>query len=158
MWCGTFWGYFKMRLISFFAIGLIFGMGIALSGMANPAKVLNFFDVAGNWDPSLVLVMISAWLVTVVGYFVVLKRPKPVWADVFNLPQAKQIDLPLIGGAATFGIGWGLTGYCPGGSIPALGLGLPEPFIFVAAMIGGIIFAKFLRSRGTFARVAKASQ
>ena len=119
-----------MRLISFYAIGLVFGMGIALSGMANPAKVLNFFDVAGNWDPSLLL---------------------------FSLPQAKQIDLPLIGGATVFGIGWGLTGYCPGGSIPALGLGLPEPFIFVAAMIGGIIFAKFLRSRATFAQTVRNS-
>lgn len=146
-----------MRLISFYAIGLVFGMGIALSGMANPAKVLNFFDVAGNWDPSLVLVMISAWLVTVIGYFVVLKRPKPVWAEVFSLPQAKQIDAPLIGGAATFGIGWGLTGYCPGGSIPALGLGLPEPFIFVAAMIAGIILAKILRSRTTYARAAQST-
>lgn len=145
-----------MRLLSFFLIGLIFGMGIALSGMANPAKVLNFFDVAGTWDPSLLLVMASALVVTGFGYFVVLKQPKPAWAEKFSLPQATQIDAPLVGGAATFGIGWGITGYCPGGSIPALGLGETEPFIFVAAMIVGIIFAKFLRSRSTFAQLSKA--
>jgi len=140
-----------MRLISTFVIGLIFGIGITIGGMANPAKVLNFFDIAGTWDPSLLLVMVSALVVTAIGYFFVLKRPKPILEDVFSLPAAKQIDMPLILGSTAFGIGWGITGFCPGGSIPALGLAIPDPVIFVGAMVVGITIAKQLRSRAAFA-------
>ena len=139
-----------MRLISTFIIGLIFGTGITIGGMANPAKVINFFDVAGTWDPSLLLVMVSALVVTAIGYFFVLKRPKPVLEDVFSLPAAKQIDAPLVLGSATFGIGWGITGFCPGGSIPALGLMLPDPIIFFGSMVAGITLAKYLRGRAAF--------
>ncbi|MEQ8447737.1 MAG: YeeE/YedE family protein [Pelagibacterium sp.] len=126
-------------------IGLIFGAGIAISGMANPAKVLNFFDFAGTWDPSLALVMGGALAVTALGYFFVLKRPAPVFDKAFHLPTSKDIDLPLVAGSATFGIGWGITGFCPGGSIPALGLGEPDAFVFVASMVGGIILARSAR-------------
>lgn len=126
-------------------IGLIFGAGIAISGMANPAKVLNFFDFAGTWDPSLALVMGGALAVTAVGYFFVLKRPAPVFDKAFHLPTSKDIDLPLVAGSAIFGIGWGITGFCPGGSIPALGLGEPDAFVFVASMVGGIILARSAR-------------
>jgi uncharacterized membrane protein YedE/YeeE len=142
-----------MKLISTFIIGLIFGTGITIGGMANPAKVLNFFDIAGTWDPSLLLVMVSALVVTAIGYFRVLKRPKPVFEDVFSLPAAKQIDAPLVLGSATFGIGWGITGFCPGGSIPALGLMLPDPLIFFVAMVAGIVIAKQLRGRAAFKTV-----
>jgi uncharacterized membrane protein YedE/YeeE len=142
-----------MKLISTFIIGLIFGTGITIGGMANPAKVLNFFDIAGTWDPSLLLVMVSALVVTAIGYFLVLKRPKPVFEDVFSLPAAKQIDAPLVLGSATFGIGWGITGFCPGGSIPALGLMLPDPLIFFVAMVAGIVIAKQLRGRAAFKTV-----
>jgi hypothetical protein len=126
-------------------IGLIFGAGIAISGMANPAKVLNFFDFAGIWDPSLALVMGGALAVTALGYFFVLKRPAPVFDKAFHLPTSKDIDLPLVAGSAIFGIGWGITGFCPGGSIPALGLGEPDAFVFVASMVGGIILARSAR-------------
>jgi uncharacterized membrane protein YedE/YeeE len=126
-------------------IGLIFGAGIAISGMANPAKVLNFFDFAGTWDPSLALVMGGALVVTALGYFFVLKRPAPVFDKAFHLPTSKDIDLPLVAGSAIFGIGWGITGFCPGGSIPALGLGEPDAFVFVASMVGGIILARSAR-------------
>lgn len=126
-------------------IGLIFGAGIAISGMANPAKVLNFFDFAGIWDPSLALVMGGALVVTALGYFFVLKRPAPVFDKAFHLPTSKDIDLPLVAGSAIFGIGWGITGFCPGGSIPALGLGEPDAFVFVASMVGGIILARSAR-------------
>ena len=126
-------------------IGLIFGAGIAISGMANPDKVLNFFDFAGTWDPSLALVMGGALAVTAVGYFFVLKRPAPVFDKAFHLPTSKDIDLPLVAGSAIFGIGWGITGFCPGGSIPALGLGEPDAFVFVASMVGGIILARSAR-------------
>lgn len=126
-------------------IGLIFGTGIAVSGMANPAKVLNFFDVSGTWDPSLAFVMGGALLVTAVGYFVVLKRPRPVFDKAFHLPARKDIDMPLLAGSAVFGVGWGISGFCPGGSIPALGLGEPDALVFVAAMVGGIALARAAR-------------
>lgn len=134
------------RVLAGFAIGLIFGAGIALSGMINPAKVLNFFDLAGHWDPSLACVMAGALAVTAVGYRFFLRRPAPVLDTRFHLPTRRDIDLPLLGGAAIFGIGWGITGFCPGGSIPALGLGEPRAFLFVAALAVGIITTRALRN------------
>jgi uncharacterized membrane protein YedE/YeeE len=103
------------RTISAGLIGLIFGTGIALSGMANPAKVLNFFDIAGSWDPSLALVMASALVVTAIGYRFVLMRDKPVVEARFHLPTGRKLDLPLVAGSAIFGVGWGISGFCPGG-------------------------------------------
>lgn len=126
-------------------IGLIFGAGIAISGMANPAKVLNFFDIAGTWDPSLAFVMGGALAVTALGYAFVLKRPRPLLDKTFHLPQRKTIDTPLVAGSVVFGIGWGIAGFCPGGSIPALGLGEPDAFVFVASMVLGIIAARMMR-------------
>ncbi|APF39534.1 YeeE/YedE family protein [Chelatococcus daeguensis] len=125
--------------------GLVFGAGIAVSGMINPAKVLNFFDLAGSWDPSLAFVMGGALIVTAIGYRVVLQRPKPLLDETFHLPTARRIDLPLVSGAAVFGIGWGITGFCPGGAVPALGLGQPRALIFVTSMLAGIALARFLR-------------
>jgi uncharacterized membrane protein YedE/YeeE len=135
-----------LRILSAAAIGLVFGAGIAISGMGNPAKVLNFFDVFGTWDPSLLLVMASALIVTFIGYRFVLKRPAPVFDLKFHLPAKRDLDLPLVAGSAIFGIGWGIAGFCPGGAIPALGLGQPTPVLFVAAMIGGILLANALRA------------
>ena len=126
-------------------IGLVFGTGIALSGMANPAKVLNFFDLAGAWDPSLLLVMASALVVTAIGYRFVLKRAKPVCDAKFHLPTNHKLDVPLVAGSAVFGIGWGLSGFCPGGAIPALGLGEVSAWAFVGAMLVGIFAARTLR-------------
>ena len=126
-------------------IGIVFGTGIAVSGMSNPAKVLNFFDVAGTWDPSLLLVDDSALLVTSIGYRFVLRRPKPVLEARFHLPTNRRIDMPLIAGAAVFGIGWGISGFCPGGAIPALGLGEVTAWAFVGAMMAGIFAARTLR-------------
>jgi uncharacterized protein len=110
-----------MRLVYTFLIGIIFGTGIALSGMANPAKVLNFFDIAGSWDPSLAFVMGGALLVTFIGYRLVLPRKAPLFDSSFHLPTSKLIDARLVGGAAIFGLGWGISGFCPGGALPALG-------------------------------------
>lgn len=98
-----------MRLFICYLIGLIFGVGISISGMANPAKVINFFDLAGAWDPSLAFVMGGALVVTFIGYQFVLKRPAPMLGDGFKLPTRSDLDLPLIGGSAVFGIGWGLS-------------------------------------------------
>ncbi|MGJ8596266.1 DUF6691 family protein [Sulfitobacter sp.] len=135
-----------MKLIFSYLCGLIFGVGIAISGMANPAKVLNFFDISGTWDPSLAFVMGGALIVTFIGYRFVLKRPAPTFAETFQLPTRSDLDLPLIGGSAVFGVGWGIAGFCPGGALPALGTGRSEVFIFVAALLVGIIAAKALQA------------
>lgn len=134
-----------LRTISAGLIGLVFGTGIALSGMANPAKVLNFFDIAGIWDPSLALVMASALVVTAIGYRFVLNRDKPVVEARFHLPTGRKLDLPLVAGSAIFGVGWGISGFCPGGAIPALGLGEPTAWIFVGTMLSGIVAARTIR-------------
>lgn len=133
-----------MKLLTTYLIGVIFGAGIALSGMGNPAKVLNFFDVAGSWDPSLILVMGGALSVTFVGYRLVLGRSGPIFAQGFALPSSRVIDLKLVGGSALFGVGWGMTGFCPGGALPMLGTGLADVFLFVAAMTAGLAVGKAL--------------
>ncbi len=139
-----------IRIVLALAAGLVFGTGILVSGMANPAKVLNFFDLggiaAGTWDPSLAFVMGGALAVTAIGYRLVLRRPAPVAADRFHLPSSTALDARLIGGAALFGVGWGISGFCPGGVVPALGLGRAEPLVFVAAMILGMIAARGIES------------
>lgn len=142
------------RILTAAAIGITFGIGIAISGMANPAKVLNFFDFAGTWDASLGLVMASALAVAAIGYRFVLKRPRPVLEAKFHLPGNRKLDLPLVAGSAVFGIGWGITGFCPGGAIPALGLGEPSAWIFVGAMLAGIAAARTVR----FALQQRATQ
>jgi uncharacterized membrane protein YedE/YeeE len=126
-------------------IGLIFGTGIALSGMANPAKVLNFFDIAGTWDPSLAFVMGGALIVTAIGYRSVLRRDRPLYEAKFHLPTNRRLDLPLVAGSAVFGIGWGISGFCPGGAIPALGLGEISAWAFVGSMLVGISAARIIR-------------
>ncbi|MBO0346219.1 YeeE/YedE family protein [Roseibium sp. CAU 1637] len=136
-----------MRLFFALLAGLLFGSGIALSGMINPAKVLNFFDVAGSWDPSLAFVMGGAVIVTFIGYRLAWRRKTPFLADGFQLPAENSIDCQLLAGSAIFGIGWGIAGFCPGGSLPALGLGQGDAVLFVTAMIGGILVARSVKTR-----------
>ena len=136
-----------MRLVLTYIIGLIFGLGIVISGMANPAKVLNFFDFAGSWDPSLAFVMGGALATTFVGYRLTLRRTHPIFAQDFHLPTRVEIDIPLITGATIFGLGWGISGFCPGGALPAVGTGLIEVAIFTAAMMGGILITRFFQNR-----------
>jgi uncharacterized protein len=143
-----------MRLISTYLIGLIFGIGISISGMANPAKVVNFFDIAGSWDPSLAFVMGGALIVAFVGYRIVFTRPAPMMEQKFYLPDATHLDARLIGGSALFGVGWGIAGFCPGGALPALGTGRIEVIAFVAALIAGIFAAKWMMA-ATHARAAR---
>lgn len=135
-----------MQLIFIYLIGVIFGTGIVLSGMANPAKVINFFDIAGTWDPSLAFVMGGALIVTAVGYRLVFGRARPLFEGRFVLPTARNLDARLIGGSAVFGVGWGIAGFCPGGALPALGTGRIEVILFIAALLGGIFAAKFLQN------------
>jgi uncharacterized membrane protein YedE/YeeE len=146
-----------MKLVAGYLIGLTFGLGIAISGMINPAKVLNFFDVAGSWDPSLAFVMGGAVLVTFVGYRLVFVRLRPLLDDHFHLPKASAIDARLVGGAALFGVGWGIAGFCPGGALPALGTGRAEVLLFVAAMLAAILATRAVLDRAACApgRIAK---
>jgi len=136
-----------MRLLSGFLVGLIFGVGIAVSGMINPAKVLNFFDIAGTWDPSLAFVMGGALVTTFLGYRLVLRRAKPLIEARFQIPTARDIDARLLGGAAVFGVGWGIAGFCPGAAVPALGSGKWEVALFVAALLAGLWVARMIRDR-----------
>lgn len=142
-----------MRLLSALLVGLVFGVGIAVSGMINPAKVLNFFDLAGTWDPSLIFVMGGALLTTFVGYRVVLKRPGPLVEAEFKLPTATALDARLIGGSAVFGLGWGIAGFCPGAAVPALGSGRYEVVAFVAALLAGLWVAKTIQTKQADKRV-----
>lgn len=137
-----------MKMVATYLIGLVFGVGISISGMSNPAKVLNFFDIAGTWDPSLIFVMGGALVTTFIGYRLVLGRTAPVFEGSFRLPASRTIDAKLVGGSALFGIGWGLSGFCPGGALPALGTGRWEVFAFTAALLVGIVLAKFIQSIG----------
>ena len=136
-----------MKLILSYIAGLIFGLGISISGMANPAKVLNFFDVAGSWDPSLAFVMGGALMVTAIGYRLVMRRAAPACDTQFHVPGNRQLDARLLGGSLVFGIGWGIAGFCPGGALPAIGTGRIEVLVFVAALIIGILIAKTLQTR-----------
>lgn len=122
--------------------GVLFGVGLALAQMIDPNKVLAFLDLAGAWDPSLVLVMGGGAGVTALLFPWVLRRSRPQLDDRFHLPVKRQVDGQLLSGAALFGIGWGLAGYCPGPALVALTLGTVEPWWFIAAMIAGSLACK----------------
>lgn len=117
--------------------GVVFGLGLAVAEMTNPLKVLDFLDLAGNWDPSLAFVMGGAVMVTLVAFRFVLRRPVPLYGDRFHLPTLTQLDRKLLGGAALFGIGWGLAGYCPGPALATILSGNSETWLFVPAMLVG---------------------
>ena len=131
-----------MKVLAALICGLVFGAGITISGMINPAKVLNFFDIAGAWDLSLAFVMGGAVAVTFIGYRLVWRRSSPLFAQRFQVPTSKHIDSKLIGGSALFGIGWGIAGFCPGAAIPALATGRWEVALFLAAVLGGFVLRR----------------
>ena len=130
-------------LINLFG-GTLFGLGLTVSGMVNPQKVIGFLDVAGDWDPTLAFVMGGALLVAIPAFRLILRRSHPVLAEEFELPTKKDVDGPLLGGAALFGIGWGLAGFCPGPAVTALASGLLPVFAFVAAMVVGMAAYKWI--------------
>ena len=136
-----------MSIIFAILAGVIFGAGLTLSDMVNPARVLNFLDIAGSWDPTLIFVMAGGLAVTTLGYKLIFRRSSPVFDDKFNLPTQRQIDLPLVGGAALFGVGWGLAGICPGPALADLVTLDPKVLLFVAAMLVGMIAASAWRDR-----------
>lgn len=126
------------------ASGLLFGLGLGLSQMIDRERVLGFLDVTGRWDPTLLLVLGGAVTVTVIAFRFVLQLPQPVFATKFRLPTRKDVDLPLVLGAAVFGIGWGIAGYCPGPAIVALALKSWSPVLFLGAFFAGSLTAKLI--------------
>ena len=138
-----------MKQVSALVVGIIFGLGLSLSHMVDPDKVINFLDLFGHWDASLAFVMGGAILVTFPGYRWVLGRKKPLFEQHFHLPTDNRIDASLMFGAALFGLGWGLSGYCPGPAVAALTINPHEAFIFIPAMIAGGLAARWLRGSPT---------
>ncbi len=126
------------RLAAALAAGLIFGLGLSISGMLDPARVRGFLDVTGAWDPSLIFVLGGAVSVSALGYALSRLRPRPYLAERFEIPPGRPIDAPLMFGSVLFGVGWGLSGFCPGPAVAALSLGSLPVFVFVAAMLLGM--------------------
>ena len=127
-----------MSIVTSLLAGLVFGLGLILSGMANPAKVLAFLDLAGPWDPSLALVMVGAIAVGFVGFAIAKRRTTSYLGQVLKLPASRAIDARLVGGSLLFGAGWGIAGFCPGPALVALGMGELKAAVFVAAMLLGM--------------------
>lgn len=137
----------KEKLMALLA-GLLFGFGLSLSQMIDRDRVLGFLDVSGVWDPTLLFVLSGAVTVTIITFRFVLRRPHPIFANQFHLPTKKDIDKPLIIGAAIFGVGWGIAGYCPGPGITALVLGIWNPVLFLMAFIAGSLAYKNVSGKG----------
>jgi uncharacterized protein len=136
-----------VQAVSSFVVGLVFGLGLLVSRMADPAKVLGFLDLAGDWDPSLALVMAGAIAVGAIGFALARRRPKALLGGPMRLPVARQIDRRLIVGSALFGMGWGLAGFCPGPALTAVGMGQPKALLFVLAMLAGMGIYEYLERR-----------
>lgn len=139
----------KLQRISEFGIGLVFGLGLMISGMTDPGKVLGFLDLAGLWDPSLAFVMGGAILVGVLAFAVARKRSSSVLGGAMQLPTARHIDRRLVLGSLLFGVGWGMAGFCPGPAIVSLGAGEPKAMVFVLAMLAGMGIFEWLEMRRT---------
>lgn len=137
-----------MRAFFGLLAGIVFGIGLVVSGMADPAKVLNFLDLAGQWDPSLAFVMGGAVVASFIGYRLVWRRRAPLLMERFEIPSATAIDPRLVAGAATFGIGWGIGGFCPGPALTSLTLAAPGTLVFVPAMLAGMWIGHRARNAG----------
>ena len=137
-----------MHLVSFFLVGLVFGLGLILSGLIDPGKVLAFLDLAGAWDPSLLFTMGGAVLVSAAGFRLAKRRGRALFGAPIRFPASTGIDRRLVLGSAAFGVGWGLAGFCPGPALASLGAGVEEPLLFVMAMVAGMgLFELFERLR-----------
>lgn len=126
-----------MKILFALLSGLLFGVGLSLGGMTQPEVVLGFLDLFDQWNPQLAFVMASAVITTAVGYRLVLRRQRPLLESAFQLPSARRIDTRLLVGAALFGIGWGLAGYCPGPALASLGAGSVSLVVLIACMLAG---------------------
>ena len=130
--------------LSEYLIGVLFGLGLIISGMTNPAKILAFLDIAGAWDPSLIFVMGGAVLVGLIAFYLAKNRTQSFLGGAMQIPTRRDIDRPLIIGSALFGVGWGLAGFCPGPALVSLGSGELKALVFVVAMLGGMLLFDFL--------------
>lgn len=150
-----------MVILVQFAIGLLFGLGLVVAGMSDPAKVLNFLDIAaigsGGWDASLAFVMAGAIAVTFTGFKLVLRRGQPIFGERFHLPTSTDLDARILAGPAIFGLGWGLAGFCPGPALSAALTGGAPAWLFLAAMFAGMAGARFLASRQAMPAAARTS-
>ncbi|MDN4061255.1 YeeE/YedE family protein [Massilia sp. YIM B02769] len=133
-----------MNILMALIVGLVFGIGLIVSGMTDPAKVIGFLDLAGNWDPSLAFVMGGAILVGLVAFRFAAKRERSLLGEAMRLPTATQIDRRLVLGSLAFGAGWGLAGYCPGPALASLATGDAKPWIFALAMVAGMSLFELL--------------
>lgn len=136
-----------MRVIAALVCGLIFGAGLTVSQMTETQKIQGFLDIFGPWDPSLIVVMAAAIVVTFAGYWLARRQAAPLFAARALWPTKRDIDIPLVGGAVLFGIGWGLIGFCPGPAIVDLATGAPAVILFVVAMAAGMVANNLLRRR-----------
>ncbi len=127
-----------------YLIGVLFGLGLIVSGMINPAKILAFLDLAGPWDPSLIFVMGGAVLVGLIAFYLAKKRTQSFFGGAMHIPTRRDIDRPLIIGSALFGAGWGLAGFCPGPALVSLGTGELKAAVFVIAMLAGMLLFELL--------------
>lgn len=125
--------------VSEYLIGVLFGLGLMVSGMTNPAKITAFLDLAGPWDPSLIFVMGGAVLVGLIAFYLAKKRTESFLGGTMHIPTRRDIDRPLIIGSALFGVGWGLAGFCPGPALVSLGTGELKAVVFVIAMLAGMV-------------------
>lgn len=128
-----------MATVAALLAGLLFGCGLILSGMINPAKVLGFLDIAGAWDPSLAFVMAGAIAAAAPAFFCARKMPRSLTGEPVRLPAASRVDRRLLAGSALFGIGWGIAGFCPGPAVAGVGAGEPKALLFVLAMLAGMV-------------------
>jgi uncharacterized membrane protein YedE/YeeE len=136
-----------MNRVVEFLVGLLFGLGLILSGMTDPGKVVGFLDLAGAWDPSLAFVMGGAIVVSLFGFLFARRRTKAFLGDAMQLPTGRDIDRPLVVGSLVFGVGWGLAGFCPGPALVSLGGGHWQALVFVLAMLAGMALHDW-RARG----------
>jgi uncharacterized membrane protein YedE/YeeE len=127
-----------------YLIGVLFGLGLIISGMTNPAKILAFLDLAGTWDPSLIFVMGGSVLVGLIAFYLAKNRTQSFLGGAMQIPTRRDIDRPLIIGSALFGVGWGLAGFCPGPALVSLGSGELKALVFVVAMLGGMLLFEFM--------------
>lgn len=132
------------QVIASLAAGVLFGLGLTVSGMVNPQKVLNFLDLFGYWDPTLAFVMGGALVVTIPGFHLLQRRRAPLLDTAFHFPTRADLDRRLIGGSLLFGVGWGATGVCPGPAVTALGVGVPTMGVFVVGMLGGMVLHRIV--------------
>lgn len=146
------------KILPGLVVGTLFGAGLALSDMINPARVLAFLDITGAWDPTMAFVMGGALLPSAIGYLLARRMRRPILAEAFRIPENRSLDRRLLGGAAIFGMGWGLVGFCPGPAVAALSFGTWQPALFLAAMLAGMALHRVVADRSARKTASRVPQ